>query len=101
MMDDHVLLVGALEVADWLHLTTAVAQPISWLPVIDMPRVEAERAVVAMTSTAGRRADETMAVPALKHLIRGLLITRLAMASMIIALILVGVRAVVVVSLCF
>ena len=43
-----------------------------------MPRVETERAMVAMLPPTGWRTDKAAAVPALKHLFRGRIVARLA-----------------------
>src|SRR2546430_9400308 len=77
-MDDHILLVRTLETTDRLHPATARTHPVSWFPVIDMQRIEAERAMITMTPSTGRWAYETTAVFTLKNLFRGLLITGFA-----------------------
>src|SRR5437016_5711389 len=77
-MYDHILLVRTLETTDRLHPATASTHPVSWFPIIDMQRIEAERTMVTMTPSAVRRAHETTAVFTLKNLFRGLLITGFA-----------------------
>src|SRR6266568_2001716 len=77
-MYDHILLVRTLETTYRLHPAPASAHPVSWFPVIDMQRIEAERAVITMTPSAVRRAYKTTAVFTLKNLFRGLLITGFA-----------------------
>src|SRR5437870_5889389 len=77
-MYDHIRLVRTLETTDRLHPASARTHPVSWFPVIDMQRIEAERTMVTMTPSAVRRAHETTAVFTLKNLFRGLLITGFA-----------------------
>src|SRR5438876_218247 len=48
-MYDHILLVRTLETTDRLHPATARIHPISWFPVIDMQRIEAERTTILET----------------------------------------------------
>ena len=74
---NHILPVWALETTGRLHRAAAVAHPVPWFPVIDVTGIETERTVIAMMSTTGWWADEAAAVPALKHLFRGLFIARL------------------------
>src|SRR5207302_8029122 len=77
-MYDHILLVRTLETTDRLHPATARTHPVSWFPVIDMQRIEAERAMVTISPSTMRRAHETTAVFTLKNLFRELLITGFA-----------------------
>ena len=51
-MDHHLLAFRAVEVADRGHQRAAIAGPVAHPPVVDVPGVEAERAVVAV-ATAG------------------------------------------------
>src|SRR5207248_10916709 len=87
-MYNHVLLVRTLETTGRLHPATACTHPVSWPPVIDMQRIEAERAMVTVMPSAVRRAYETTAVFTLKNLFRGLLITRFATIVRVIIIIL-------------
>src|SRR5205823_8107996 len=77
-MDDHILLVRTLETTDRLHPATTRTHPVSWFPVIDMQRIETERAMITVTPLAVKWAYETTAVFTLKNLFRGLLMTGFA-----------------------
>src|SRR6266581_9651844 len=48
-MYDHILLVRTLETTDRLHPATARTHPVSWFPIIDMQRIEAERTTILET----------------------------------------------------
>jgi hypothetical protein len=68
------------------------------LTIIDMTGIEAKGTMVTVMSSVWQRADKTMAVSALEHLIRGLFIARLAMCcypslSLILVILQVFVRA--------
>jgi hypothetical protein len=66
-MDDHLLAVAAGAEPDRFHQAPAFAGAIAGATAIDMPRVQAERAMIAVASTRYRRADEGPAMPALKR----------------------------------
>ncbi len=70
-MDDDMLAVGTLEGADGLHERAAGAGAVAGASVIDVARVEAERAVVAVVAATGQWADEFVAVAALEALVEG------------------------------
>jgi hypothetical protein len=63
-MDDGVLAVTSSERRDGRHRPAAVARAVARPPAVDVPRVQAERAVVAMPPARRQRADEHPAVPA-------------------------------------
>jgi hypothetical protein len=65
---DHLLAVPTGRQTDRLHKRSAFAFAIPRHTSIDMPRVETERAVVAMASAADRRANECAAVSEFKRL---------------------------------
>ena len=70
-MDDDVLAIGTLEGADGLHQRATDAAAVAGAAVVDMARVEAERAMIAMVAAAGQWADEAVAVAALEALVEG------------------------------
>jgi hypothetical protein len=63
-MDEHVLAIGTLECADWGHHAAAGAGAVTRAFGVYVAGVEAVRAVVAVMSATGQRADEAMAVAA-------------------------------------
>lgn len=65
----HLLAITAGEDADRLHQGVALAAPVAGHGVVDVPRVEAVRAMVAMAPARQRRADELLAVAALERLV--------------------------------
>src|SRR5260221_4993497 len=62
--------VRPLEGADGSHHGAAGAGPVAGLALVYMPRVEAERTMVAMVSAAGQWANEALTVPTLEALLR-------------------------------
>ena len=63
-VDDHLLAIPARAEAHGLHQRPAFAEAVAGVTAIDMPRVQAERAVIAMPPPRNRRADECAAMPA-------------------------------------
>jgi len=62
-MDEHMLAVGPLEGADGFHQPTTGASAISRCRGVDVARVEAEGAMVAVVTTTRQRANKAAAVP--------------------------------------
>lgn len=62
-MHDHMLAILSLERAKGSHLRAARAGTVARHAVIHMPRMETERAVVAMLAARGQRADQSLAMP--------------------------------------
>src|SRR5207247_4290980 len=58
-MYDHILLVRTLETTYRLHPAPASAHPVSWFPIIDMQRIEAERAVITITDRKSTRLNSS------------------------------------------
>jgi hypothetical protein len=63
-VDEHGLAAGAVEAADGGHLRAAGAGAVAGATVVHMPRVQAERAVVAVFAAEHGRADQDAAVAA-------------------------------------
>jgi hypothetical protein len=70
-MDDNVLAVGTLEGADGLHERATRAGAVAGAAVVNVARVETERAVIAMMAATGQWANEFVAVAALEALVEG------------------------------
>ena len=67
-VDDHLLAVPARAKSDRLHQRPALAEAIAGMSEIDMSRMQAERAVIAMPPARNGRTDECAAMPALEGL---------------------------------
>jgi hypothetical protein len=64
LVHDDLLAVSPVIGADRLHQTAALTLSVARTLAVDMARVETERAVIAMSTTADRRTDEGPAMPA-------------------------------------
>ena len=67
-MDDDLFEVAAIKHADRLHQRATLACPVAGSLVIDVRRVQAHRAMVALLATSRWFADERLAVAALERL---------------------------------
>ena len=67
---DHLFAVPAGQKPDGLHHGVTVAPAVTGMAVVDMPRVEAVRAVVSVASSGDRRTDELPAMTTLEGLVR-------------------------------
>lgn len=68
-MDDHLLTVPACQQADRLHECMTIALAIAGAAFVDVPGIQAVRAMIAVATTADRCANELLAAPALERLI--------------------------------
>ena len=69
VVDDDMLAVGPLKCPNRRHHPTAAAQPVARFHCVDVARVEAVGAMVAMMPAAGQRPYESLAVAAGETLI--------------------------------
>ena len=67
-VDDDLLTIPARAKADWLHQRPALAEAVAGVTAIDMPRMQAERAVIAMPPSRYGGADKCTAMPAFERL---------------------------------
>ena len=71
-MEQHMLAGAPLEAASGLHAGATIAQAVARLSIIDMARVQAKWAVIAVMPTRGQWRDEAATVLALEDLVGGL-----------------------------
>src|SRR5687767_8130505 len=62
-MHQHVLALGPGELPDGLHQPATLTRAISGRPAVDVPRPEADRAVVSLTTAVQDRPDHLFAMP--------------------------------------
>ena len=67
-VDDHLLAIPARAEPDWLHQRPAFAEAVAGMAAIDMPRMQAERAVIAMPPSRYGGADTGAAIAAFERL---------------------------------